>query len=351
MRGVARAGDAGEVHWCDELRAWLVSGHDPVVRTLRSPHYVAAATGSRNLQGMEGAEHARCRALIGGSFSASAVTALVSCARTLIDEALDHVGRGSTFDVMRGAAWPVAMGVMCLVLGIPASARAELTAWTQEVAAAMGSPGTAEAARALEQVDGLLSRLAAERRAGLIGSLAGGGQLDGEAVVTMARLLLFAGSYPTALAIGNACLALFQHPEQLDRLRRQRGLLAAAIEESLRFETVIQIGTPRRAGRAATLCGHQIREGDHVLPLYGRANRDGSRFPHPDRLDVTRARRPHLAFGWGRHACPAPALARLLLRLAIGRLLDRFPRLELAAAPEHIESPVTRGLSRLPLST
>lgn len=342
---------ADEVRWCDELRAWLVTGHDQVVRMLRSRNYVAAATGSRNLQEMEGAEHARCRALIAGTFSPDASTALGSSAGALIDEALDRAGRGGTYDVMRGLAWPVAMGAMCLVLGIPAAARGELTAWTQEVAAAMGSPGTAQAARALDQVDGLLSRLVAERRAGLIGSLAAGGQLGDEAVATMARLLLFAGSYPTALAIGNACLALAEHPDQLARLRRQRGLLAAAIEESLRLETVIQIGTPRRTARATTLGGHEVREGDHVLPLYGRANRDASRFANPDRLDVVRARRPHLAFGWGRHACPAPALARLLLRLTIGRVLERFPRIELAAAPERIDSPVTLGPRLLLLRT
>src|SRR6266542_4025308 len=183
MRRVGRA-EAGEVHWCDELRAWLVAGHDPVVRTLRSANYVAAATGCRNLQGMEGAEHSRCRALIVGSFSAGAVTAFTSSAGTLIDDALDRAGSGGSFDVMRDVAWPVAMGVMCLLLGVPASARSELTGWTQEVAAAMGSPGAAGAARALEQVNSLLSRLVSERRAGLIESLAGGGQLDDEEGVT-----------------------------------------------------------------------------------------------------------------------------------------------------------------------
>jgi cytochrome P450 len=348
MPEVART-EPGEVRWCGELRAWLVAGHEPVVRALRSADYVAAPGGSRNLQGMDGAEHARCRALIAGGFSAGAVAALVPSVGVQVAAALDRAEPGGTFDVMRELAWPVAMGAMCRVLGIPASAAPALTGWTQEVAAAMGSPPTPAVPLVLERVDGLLSRLVAERRGGLIGSLAG--RLDDQAVVTMARLLLFAGSHPTALAIGNACLALVQHPALLGRVRRQPGLLAAAIEESLRLETVIQVGTPRRAARAASLCGHRIREDDHVLPLYGRANRDASRFAHPDRLDVTRARRPHLAFGWGRHACPAPGLARLLLRVSIARLLDRFPRLELAAAPELVDSPVTRGPRLLPLRT
>lgn len=349
-----------DVGWADKLQAWVVAGYDSVVSVLCSadfgPGHHDADNGPPNLQRMSGAEHARQRALVAPAFSASHVASLRSLILERVDRALDVAAATGGIDVIRNMAQPLAMDVMSIILGIPLCGSRLLAGWTSRVAAGMaptGQPGAREdAARALDCVNDYLSSLlaGAPRRAGLAGLLVCDGQLSHAEVLAMMRLLLFAGSFPTSLAIGNAVLALLQNPVQLQLLRRRRELLPAAIDESLRYDAVVQIGSPRRAVRRASLAGQEVREGDCVLVLYGSANHDESRFPRAREFDITRTCNPHLGFGRGRHACLAPGLAKQVMELAIGRLLARFPRLRLASEPERLAGFVTRGLRSLALS-
>ncbi|MEV0261083.1 cytochrome P450 [Streptomyces sp. NPDC050617] len=197
--------------------------------------------------------------------------------------------------------------------------------------------------RALPQ-DDLLSRLVAAH---------GEGELTGEELDSMIFQLLVAGQEPVTNQITTALMALFRHPEALDRLRAGRGdteLLARAVEELLRYDSAFELTTWRFLAEDADLHGTRVPAGDSVIVSLCAANRDPARFPDPDTLDLDRAQGPHLAFGHGIHFCPAASLARVELQVALGTLLDRLPGLRLAVPDEDVEwipAVLGRGVNEL----
>ncbi|MFE7117569.1 cytochrome P450 [Streptomyces sp. NPDC057654] len=195
--------------------------------------------------------------------------------------------------------------------------------------------------------DDLLSRLVAAH---------GEGELTGEELDSMVFQLLVAGQEPVTNQITTALMALFRHPEAVDRLRAQREdteLLARAVEELLRYDSAFELTTWRFPVEDADLHGTRVPAGDSVIVSLCAANRDPARFPDPDTLDLDRAQGPHMAFGHGIHYCPAAALARVELQVALGTLLDRLPGLRLAVPDEDVEwipAVLGRGVNELPVA-
>src|SRR6266536_1127469 len=141
--------------------------------------------------------------------------------------------------------------------------------------------------------------------------------------------LLNAGHETTTNLIGNGVAALLDNPAELGRLRGEPALIETAVEEFLRYESSNQLGN-RRPIADVVIGGVPMPAGTLVTLCIGAANRDPAQFPDPDRLDITRAPNRHLAFATGIHACAGMWLARMEGRVAIGRLVTRFPRLERA---------------------
>jgi cytochrome P450 len=140
-----------------------------------------------------------------------------------------------------------------------------------------------------------------------------------------------------------------QHRGELQRLAAQPTLIATAVEELLRYESPLQLNN-RLAAAAITLPGGEvIAPGTFVTLAVGAANRDPAVWQEPDRLDIGRKPNPQLAFGHGPHACAGLNVARLEARVAIGRLVARYPRLHPAAAPERDPRVRFRGFQRLPV--
>ena len=157
------------------------------------------------------------------------------------------------------------------------------------------------------------------------------------------------GLETTTNLIGNGLLSLLRDPEALARLRAGPELMDSAVEELLRFESPSQ-HTARLAPRDVELGGKQIGQKQAVIAVMGSANRDPSRFPDPDRLDLTRTDNRHLAFGWGAHFCFGAPLARLEGRIAFETLLRRLPEIELTDEPLIWRDNLgLRGLNALPL--
>jgi cytochrome P450 len=174
-----------------------------------------------------------------------------------------------------------------------------------------------------------------------------GDQLSEYELISTAILLFAAGFETTTNLIGNGLLALLRHPDQLDRLRADRGLLRTAVDELLRYDSPVQI-TARTAYEEVVLGGQRVERGSTVLALLGAANRDPDRFTDPDRLDVGRSEGTSLSFGAGIHYCLGAALARVEGQVVLDRLLDRFSRMELTAAePRYRDSLTLRGLTEL----
>jgi cytochrome P450 len=147
----------------------------------------------------------------------------------------------------------------------------------------------------------------------------GAAALEVDEVITMCLLLLAAGHETTANLIGNGALALFQHPDQLDRLARHPEHSLQAVDELLRYDSPVQVAS--RVALTDLVQGDvEIGRGQQALVVLGAANRDPARHPDPDRLDLTREGANHLAFGLGPHFCVGAGLARLEAQETFKRL-------------------------------
>jgi cytochrome P450 len=165
-----------------------------------------------------------------------------------------------------------------------------------------------------------------------------------------AGLLLGAGFITTAHAFGKAVVALVDHPDQLARLQAHPDGWPNAVEEVLRYSSVIQLGV-RVATETLQIDGHTVREGSAVFLLLGGANRDPAIFERPDEFDTTRVNaRDHISFGTGIHVCLGAPLARMELHIGLQALFERFPQLALAGEPTLNNSTLLHGIKRLPVN-
>jgi cytochrome P450 len=208
-------------------------------------------------------------------------------------------------------------------------------------------------AAALEFSD-YLRRLVRARREqptpDLIGELVAvvdeGDRLTEDELIGTCVLLLNAGHEASVNGAGNAWWALFRHPDQLARLRQERGLVPTGIEELLRYDTPLQM-FERWVLEDVEIGGVRVARGQELALLFGSANRDPEAFADPDRLDLARDPNPHLSFGAGIHYCLGAPLARMELAISFVTILDRLPRLELEAEPEWKPGYIIRGLREL----
>jgi cytochrome P450 len=162
-------------------------------------------------------------------------------------------------------------------------------------------------------------------------------------------LLLIAGNETTRHTISHGMLALMENPEQLRRLREDRSLMPAAVEEILRWATPV-LHFRRTATRDTELRGVKIRKGDKVVTWYISANRDGEAFPDPDRFDITRQPNEHVTFGpGGPHFCLGAHLARLETRILFEELLPRLESIELTGPVERMRSNFVNGIKHMPI--
>jgi cytochrome P450 len=178
------------------------------------------------------------------------------------------------------------------------------------------------------------------------------GRLSEQELIAMLMVVLAAGHETTGNLLGNAVLALFDWPDQRERLQKHPEGLRVAVEEMLRFIGPVMQSTLRVASEEVTVGGVVIPAGSVVVAMLGAANRDPRRFPGPDDFDVTREENPHLAFGHGIHFCLGAPLARMEAEIAVGSLLGRFPDMALACPRDEITwrpSALLRGPAVLPV--
>ncbi len=280
----------------------------------------------------------------------------------LVDGLLNDMAAAGSCDLMTDFAAAIPLEVIGNLLAIDRGERAPLQRWSNAILGALefGSDPDrlAEGNRAVTEFVAFLKDLIARRRR------AGA---DGDDIVSrlirwetpdfrlsefqiyhQCIFLLNAGHETTTNLIGNGVLALLEHPAELARLRADTSLIDSTVEECLRYEAPVQLGN--RTVTAATRIGEQDFAAGTVLTLaIGAANRDPAVFDAPDVFDITRSPNPHLAFGAGIHTCAGLAVARLEARVAIGRLVARFPQLELSGAPQRARRARFRVLMHLPL--
>ncbi|MCY4141084.1 MAG: cytochrome P450 [Rhodobacteraceae bacterium] len=304
-------------------------------------------------------DHARLRALVNRAFTQRAVRVLEPRIRAILGEMLDDIADPGAFDFMRAVARPLPVVAIAEMLGVPAEDRDRFSVWSA-LRARMLEPTITQRERAAGVEAGrafdawfrpILEQRAATPRDDIVSALVQARDEDGclseRETLNMLRLLVVAGNETIANLIGNGMLALLRNPGQFQRLRDDPGLIPAAVDELLRFDSPVQTDF-RRVLADCEVNGFTLRARDNVILSLGAANRDPGAFDDPDHLDVGRGQGSHLAFGRGIHHCLGAALARLEGRIAFEMLLERFPRIELLdERPRFRNGIVLRGLKSL----
>ena len=375
----ARARVVAPVQWHDGLGLWLAFTHaesNAVLRDRRLGRIWADRAPSERFESfnlihrnaileMEPPHHTRLRRLISTAFARGHVERLrpwvEELAGRLVDGLLEESGGSRPVDLLPGMAEQLPVAVIAELLGVPEADRPLLRPWSNAIVKMYEYERTREredaAERAADEFVTYLRGLAAERRKNpgddLVSHLvtvrdSDGDRLTEDELVTTCILLLNAGHEATVNVTGNGTLALLRHPDQLRRLREDRSLLPAAIEELMRFDSPLQL-FERTATEHVEIGGITVAAGQKVAALLGAANRDPAVFDEPDTLDVGRAENPHISFGAGVHFCIGAPLARVELQATFGALLDRTSSIELGGEPVRRPEFVIRGLAQLPV--
>jgi cytochrome P450 len=279
----------------------------------------------------------------------------------IVEEQLDALAGKDRFDLMSTLAVMVPIDVIAAILGVSRARLAEFRDWSEGVVQGLNPMRTPEETAHMERAGPALYQhmveMIAARRASpeddlvtdMVQAQAAGADLSDEDLVANLNILLVAGNLTTTDLIGNAVRLLLTHPDELAKLRADPSLIGACVEEVLRFEPPVDI-TGRIASREMAVQGCPIHTHQSMLLSLRGANRDPDVFDGPDRFDITRKHSPHVAFGGGAHLCIGAPLARLEARVALARLIERYPNLRLAdpgAAPDWRTLPFFRGLRTL----
>jgi cytochrome P450 len=341
--------------WVPVLGAWLVTGYDLAVAVLRDartftvddPRFSTAKVVGPSMLSLDGAPHARHRAPFTRPFRAEQIHArLEASTRAEAARLVSAISPSGAAELRRAVAGPLAVTVMAEALGLGQTDPAQVLAWYDGIVAAVqaeaahagAAGGNAEAAAGTgataagtaafgELSVSLRQVIAAPPPSSLLADVTGA--LTADEAISNAGVLLFGGIETTEGMIANAMLHLLSSPGELEFARADRGLIPAAIEESLRLEPAAAV-VDRYATSDTHLGGARIRAGDQVTVSIAGANRDPRIFDDPDEFRIRRQNATrHLAFAHGPHFCLGAHLARLEARIAVATLLDLLPELRL----------------------
>jgi cytochrome P450 len=363
--------------------AWLVTCYEDVVDGLKRSSLSSDARNSasrmsrladawwmpkafkamqHSMVSLDGPDHHRLRSLVHQAFTPRRVEQLAGNINAIVDELLDQLAQKTRVDLLADYALPLPLTVISDMIGVREDDRYKFHLWSSKLLeVGAGDPSVflrqiPNAFRMLRFFEQFIAQRTANPGNDLITALItaedAGDRLSQDELIAMIFLLLLAGHETTVNLIGTGVLALLQHPAQLQQLREHPELIDSAIEELLRYGNPVEHGSARYALEDLEIGGQVIPKGSMILLLLSSANRDEQGFEHPEELDIARDPNRHLAFGLGIHYCLGAPLARLEGRIAIQKLIQRFPNLGLAVPAEQLEwrnTMAVRGLRSLPV--
>ena len=314
----------------------------------------------RNMLDLDEPDHTRLRALVHKAFTPRLVERMRERVQTLADELLEAVARRGEMDLINDYALPLPMTIITEILGVPAGDRHKFHKWSKAVVSLSSPNATVRVIPSVWMFIRYLRRFFKVRRrdpqddlaSALIQAEEDGDKLSEDELLAMVFLLLIAGHETTVNLIGSGTLALLEHPDRMEKLRREPSLIKSAVEELLRYTAPVFMSTERYAREDVTLHGVTIPRGEMTLGVIGSANRDETVFENPNALNITREPNRHLSFGQGIHFCLGAPLARMEAQIAVNTLLSRMPDLRLKVSPNSLRwrpSMVLRGLDSLPV--
>ena len=352
------------VHRLRLVDAWALTRYRDIEAVLRDHRRFGNAgrilveTVPLSLLDLDPPEHTRLRSLVSKAFTPRAVAMLRPHLEEITGSLLDAVAGKQEFDLIAALAYPLPVTIIAEMLGVRARDRDRFEEWSNLMALSvdpvLGRGQVDRIKNAAEEAYAYFEEIIGERRrrpredlvSALLAAEEEGDRLTHEELLSAMLLILVAGNETTRNLIGNGMLALLRHPEQMQRLRNDPGLLDPAIDELLRYDSPVQLNG-RVAHEDVELGGKRIASGDILISVIGAANRDPELFENPDALDIGRREKSHLSFGRGIHYCLGASLAVLEARVVFAALLDRFASIRLAAEPRHRAAVVVRGVEQL----
>ncbi|MBB4908177.1 cytochrome P450 [Actinophytocola algeriensis] len=362
------------------LGFWLVTRYDDVTALLRAKLSVESgnlaggpiadqfqqledSTRALSMLDRDPPDHTRLRALVTKVFTVKAIAALEPMVTDLVDRSLDRVADGGRVDLIDELAFPLPFAVISEMLGTPPADHERLRELSGTLVRSLEVQTDPAVIQAINDAEFELTEMMRDiiewKRANpaddlltaLIAAEHDGDRLTEDELVAQVLLLYVAGHETTVNLIGNGAIALLRNPDQLALLRATPGLAANAVEELLRYDSPVQ--QSRRITVAPhTIGGREIPAGAFVIAGLASANRDDRHFgPDANDLRIDRAdARTHVSFGAGPHHCLGAALARLEGRLALGKLVTRFPNLSLDGDVAWNGRLNLRGAAKLPVT-
>ncbi|ASU79076.1 cytochrome P450 [Actinopolyspora erythraea] len=362
--------------------AWLITGYDEAKAALNDlrlssdpkkkypgvevefPAYLGFPEDVRNyfannMGTSDPPTHTRLRKLVSQEFTVRRVEAMRPRVERITSDLLDQLGDSGEGDVVDRFAHPLPIKVICELLGVDERYRGDFGRWSSEIL--VMAPERAEArGEAAREIVNFILELIERRRTEPGDDLLSGlirvqnddaDRLSADELASVSLVLLLAGFEASVSLIGIGTYLLLTHPEQLALVRRDPSAWPNAVEEILRCITPPET-TTRFATEELEIGGVTIPRYSTVLVAGGAANRDPKQFPNPDRFDVTRDTRGHLAFGQGIHFCMGRPLAKLEGEVALRALFERFPDLSLGVDADDVlwrRSLLLRGIDHLPV--
>ena len=359
-----RLRDKDPVHRMRLVDAWVLTRYEDADAMLRDHERFGAENrrfydaGLTTLLDIDPPDHTRLRALVSRAFTPRSVKSWHGRVQAIADRLLDAVADQDRFDLIAAFGYPLPVTVIAEMLGVPAEDMDRFEGWSNDIALVVEpvlTPAQVDGVqRAAEELFAYFETIVEARQrepredivSALLAAEEEGDKLTREELLSTMLLILVAGNETTRNLIGNGMLALLRHPDQLQRLRDDPGLLEPAVDELLRYDSPVQLDG-RVVREDLEMGGKRLRAGQKVIALLGAANRDPAAFENPEALDIAREAKSHLSFGRGIHYCLGASLALLEARIAFRGLLDRFPSIRLATEPQYRDGIVLRGVESL----
>jgi len=363
------------VYQVPDVGLWAITRYEDVLFILKNPQIfsasimVAAMTGGLNpftpeappMLSIDPPDHTRLRKLANRAFTPRRVASLERHIREVTQHLIEPIAAQGECDLTRDLAIPLPVIVIAELLGVPPERYTDFRRWANDQARATLPDNSAEDQAEIRQGFAefrayFQEMIAAYRRqpqdnfiCDLVRAEEENQTLSAEEVLSMAQFVLLGGAETTTNLIGNAMIALCDHPEQLALIQANPALAPQLVEETLRYQSPIQ-WLIRQATQDVELSGTTVPAGAVILTMYGAANRDPRKFSEPDKFNILRHAEGQLAFGFGIHFCLGAQLARLEAKVALEMLLGRFSRFTRTEAQvTWTESAMVRGPKTLPL--